>query len=99
MTVVPAARSLGFASRGAFEEQYAIDIGIQARVANDDNAAVDALLDLAEQIGDGFIGQRLAHMHGAYVSAVEHKSFFAPEHLAEMRVFTSILTLTVRLLP
>ncbi len=97
--VVPAARETSLADRSHNDEEIAIDVGVQQRVPEDDNTLPDQLLDLAEQIGDGFLGHRLPTMPTAMVMAVAHKSLFAPEHLHQMRVFTSILTLTVKVMP
>ncbi len=89
VTMTPASRQDGFVD-------CAIDIGVQQKVDTNDAAQADALMGLVEQIGDHLRRKRLDSFPGAmWVSAV-NEPIFAPEHLDQQHVLTSVLTVTYR---
>jgi len=98
VSVVPKGIEVLASSRNQNQHDYAIDIGIQQKVADDNEA--DGLMTLAEEIADHFRLSRLPidGFGSVPVLKVETNPIFAPEHLAEKRVFTSIITLTFRVL-
>lgn len=98
VSIVPKGIEVLASSRNQNQHDYAIDIGIQQRITNDTEA--DALMTLAEEITDHFRLSRLPidGIGSVPVLKVETNPVFAPEHLAEKRVFTSIITLTFRVL-
>lgn len=98
VSVVPKGVEVLASSRNQNQHDYAIDIGIQQKVADD--AEADALMALAEEIADHFrLGRvQVTGIGGIPVLKVGTEPVFAPEHLTEKRVFTSIITLTFRVL-
>jgi hypothetical protein len=93
VTVVPKTTTLQPHSRASVQMDVSVDIAVQQRVADD--AAADVLMALVEEIADFFRQRRLASVAAVWVSA-ENNPIYSPEHLAEKRVFTSVLTLTWR---
>ena len=98
VSVVPKGIEVLASSRNQNQHDYAIDIGIQQKVADD--AEADALMALAEEIADHFRLSRvqITGIGSIPVLKVATEPVFAPEHLTEKRVFTSIITLTFRVL-
>lgn len=93
VTVVPHALTLERASRADHQVDYQVDIGVQKRVADDE--ASDDLMALVEEIADFCITLNL-ETPGAVCTAVENDPIYAPDHLEEMRCFTSVQTVTFR---
>ncbi len=98
VSVVPKSVEVLASSRNQNQHDYAIDIGIQQKVADDTEA--DSLMTLAEEITDHFrLGRVQVDGVGSVpVLKVATEPVFAPEHLTEKRLFTSIVTLTFRVL-
>jgi len=98
VSVVPKSVEVLASSRNQNQHDYAIDIGVQQKVAGD--AEADALMTLAEEIADHFrLGRVQVDGVGSVpVLKVATEPVFAPEHLTEKRVFTSIIALTFRVL-
>lgn len=98
VSVVPKGVEVLASSRNQNQHDYAIDIGIQKRVAED--AKADELMTLAEEIADNFRLKRVqvAGVGSVPLLTVATDPIFAPEHLTEKRVFTSVVTLTFRVL-
>ena len=98
VSVVPKGIEVLASSRNQNQHDYAIDIGIQQKVADDSES--DALMALAEEIADHFRRGRVQveGVGSIPVLKVGTEPIFAPEHLTEKRVFTSIVTLTFRVL-
>jgi hypothetical protein len=98
VSVVPKGIEVLASSRNQNQHDYAIDIGIQQKVADD--AQADVLMSLAEEIADHFRRGRVQveAIGNIPVLKVSTEPVFAPEHLTEKRVFTSIITLTFRVL-
>jgi hypothetical protein len=65
-------------------------------VAAADAAELDGLTHLTEQIADFFRLRRLSGMPQAIWSKTENVPVYSPEHLEQKQVFTSVLTLTFR---
>ena len=53
-------------------------------------------MTLAEEVGDHLRFQRLPSFPNAMWLRTENDPVYAPEHIRELRQFTSILTLTFR---
>ena len=98
VSVVPKGIEVLVSSRNQNQHDYAIDIGIQQKVADD--AQADVLMSLAEEIADHFRRGRvqIEGIGSIPVLKVGTEPVFAPEHLTEKRIFTSIITLTFRVL-
>lgn len=100
VTVVPRAVETAAASRSFTQHDYLIDVGVQKRVSagSDVEADVAVLSGLVEQIVAFLRGRSLAGVPGAAWVRSVNEPVYSPEHLAEKRLFTSVLTVTYRLL-
>ena len=98
VSVVPKSVEVLSSSRNQNQHDYAIDVGVQKRVADD--AEADLLMKLAEEVADLFrLGRVQVDGVGSVpLLTVATDPVFAPEHLTEKRVFTSVVTLTFRVL-
>jgi hypothetical protein len=96
VTVVPKGVTSSSLDRSRDNFDYQVDVGIQKKVPNQ-IATIDALMLLVEQIGDYFRSNPLSSYPGARFMNVENSLLYAPDHLQEMLQFTSVLTLTYRL--
>jgi len=96
VTVVPKAVQIDGATRATSQFDVQIDIGIQKKLGSDLEAEVAVLLDLVDQIAMYLRNRPLANApHASWVSTA-NEPVYAPEHLADKRLFTSVLTLTYR---
>lgn len=96
VTLIPSGLSVQPASRGAAQYEVAIDLAVQQKLSGEANADIDPLLALTEEIAEHFRGQRLDSFPNALWVKTEHRTIFATEHLEQYRQFTSLLTLTFR---
>lgn len=96
VTVVPKSISSSSLDRSRDNFDYQIDIAIQKKTPNE-IAVIDSLMLLVEEIGDHFRSNPLSSFPGARCTSVENTPVYAPDHLQELRQFTSVLTLTFRL--
>jgi len=98
VTVVPKRMAITGGTRSACQYEIAVDIGIQRKLITDMEADVAALGTLVDQIIDYLRQRPLSALPGAGVSwlSTVNEPVYAPEHLLEQRVFTSVLTVTYR---
>ncbi len=96
VTVVPRSISSTSLDRSRDTFSYEVDVAIQ-RKTDGEQATLDALMTLVEEIADHFRVGPLASFPGARCMDVKNSPVFSPEHLNEFRQFTSVLTLTFRL--
>jgi len=101
VSVVP--RSTVITALARLQSQYecTVDVGIQQRVPAGDggdgrDARVDALLELAEAVGDHLRHKRLPEFPDAAWSSIAHDPVLAPEHLDERSTLTTVLSVTYR---
>lgn len=97
VTVLPKSIDIAAGSRIASNYDVKIDIGVQKKVA-DVEADVAQLCGLVEEIAE-FLRRR--PLQGAQYAAwmnTANQPVYSPEHLAEKRLFTSVLTLTYRVM-
>ena len=97
VTVVPREVSVAAVSRDRLAYGAQVDIAVQQKFAKGDNAEIDPLIDLVEEIADLFRLKRLDSYPAAIWANTEHRVLYSPEHWIEMRQFTSLLTLTFRI--
>ena len=98
VTVVPSALSVVTASRGQTQQDVAIDVAVQQKLTGEHNTDLDPLLALAEEIAAHFRGKRLASFPNAVWVKTEFKPIYAPDHIDQLRTFTSVVTLTFRVI-
>ncbi|MFG0243629.1 MAG: hypothetical protein ACF8R9_12655 [Phycisphaerales bacterium JB054] len=94
VSVVPKGVAIATASRDGSYFDCAVDVGIQKKIADD--AEIDGLVDLAEEIADHLRMKRLDGFPQAGWLSIEHEPVVAAEHLEQQRALTSILTVTYR---
>lgn len=98
VTVVPKTVQLAGGDRSRSQGDYGIDVAVQQKFDTGDNAELDALTNLTEELMDHFRGRRLASYPNAAWLKTDQRVLYAPEHIAELRQFTSVFTLTYRVL-
>ena len=98
VTVVPKAVVLATSDRARGQGDYSIDVAVQKKFETEDNAELDALTSLTEEIADHLRRKRLTAYPDAAWLKTEQSVLYAPEHMDELRQFTSVLTLTYRVL-
>ncbi len=96
VTVVPRSLERSIAGRGCRQIDYDIDIAVQKRISDD--ADCDALMGLVQEIIDYLDDHSLTAYPAARWVKIVNDPIYAPEHLQDKRSFTSILTLTYRVL-
>jgi hypothetical protein len=96
VTVAANAVEMTTAGRGLAQEDIQIDVAIRKRVDPADNAEMDALMRLVAEIAN-FIRATGRFNDAAWVKT-ENMPIYSPEHLGELRQFTSVLTLTLRVM-
>lgn len=96
VTVVPRALPSGILSRSESQSDAQIDIGVQKKVSGSaTNAEMDALISLVEEIAI-FVRAEREFSTSRWIRT-ENDPIYSPEHLKDMRQFTSVLTVTLRL--
>lgn len=98
VSVVPKGIELQAAARAVVQTDVQIDVGVQKKLSSVEPAEIDPLMRLVEEIADHFRTHRLTGLPEAMWVKTANVPVFAPEHLAELRQFTSVLTLTFRVL-
>lgn len=98
VTVVPKGIAIDTISRSCNQQDVSVDIAVQKKLIQADLAEIDPLMSLVEQIGGYFRGRRLKLYPAAMLVKTENLPVYALEHLEQMRVFTSVLTLTFRVI-
>jgi len=98
VTVVPRGVEMTGASRSMVQSDVQIDIGVQKKPTELNQAELDGLMALVEQLADHLRGRRLAGAPEAAWVKTENNPIFAAEHLEQLRQFTSVLTVTYRVL-
>jgi len=97
VSVVPRTTTVTAASRESSTFEHVLDVGVQKKLpAEDDQAAIDELLELTEAIGDRLRHTRLAVFPEAAWAGLAHEPVVSSESLEQHRVFTSVLSVTYR---
>ena len=93
VTVVPKKVEISSANRVASSYDCAIDIGIQKKIGTDTDAEVAALSILVGEIVEYLLSKRkLTAANWAQFTKIANDPVYSAEHLAEDRVFFSIVT-------
>ncbi len=74
-----------------------MDIGVQQKLGKDLDSEVASLSTLMDQIADYLRRRPLTAAPFAAWVGIANEPVYAPEHLAEQRAFTSVLTVTYRI--
>ena len=100
VSVVPRGVQVQSITRKLSQYDCQVDIGIQQKLTvpqNEIDPVVKDLSGLVQQIADYLQRQPLTDMPYAIWIKVENQPIYDPDHLANQRVFTSVLTLTYRI--
>ncbi len=98
VTVVPRGVAITAGTRNHNQHDYQIDIAVQKKLTAVDNGESDTLVGLVDEIADHFRMKRLDSFRAAMWVKTQHEPIYAQEHLDQMRQFTSVLTLTFRMM-
>ena len=98
VTVVPKGMEIAGATRALAQHDVRIDIGIQKKIGKEIDTDVTVLLGLVDELADFLKRRPLAAAPQAIWVKTDSDPIYAPDHLAERRLFTAILTLTYRVL-
>ena len=96
VTVVPKGVVLESAGRGLRQTDVTVDVAVQRRFETDESVELDALMDLVGEIVEYLHGLRLTDYPEAIWLKTANEPIFAPEHVEQYRQFTSVITLTYR---
>ncbi|MCE7974806.1 MAG: hypothetical protein DYG92_10885 [Leptolyngbya sp. PLA1] len=94
VSVVPRTTGISAASRESSAFECVIDVGVQKKLADD--AEIDGLLDLVEEIADHVRLKRLPAAPDAAWAGIAHDPVVSSESLEQHRAFTSVLSVTYR---
>ena len=97
VTVVPKSQAIEATSRSTNQHDIDIDIAVQKKLPQTTPAEIDPLMVLVQELADHFRFKRLTSPDAVWIKT-QNEPVYAPEHLDRFRVFTSILTLTFRVL-
>ena len=98
VTVVPKGTEISSGSRGRNQHDYHTDVAVQKKPSGTDNAEVDALMALVEEIADFFALRRLTSFSEAIWVGTENEPIYSQEHMEQFRQFTSVITLMFRVI-
>jgi hypothetical protein len=96
VTVVPKGLELTTAGRGVAQSDVQIDIGVQKKLTTGDDVEIDELMGLVQEIVE-FVRATRQFGDAVWVKT-ENTPIYSQEHLGELRQFTSVLTLTLRVM-
>jgi hypothetical protein len=97
VTVVPKSLASEIAGRNLLQTDYTIDLAVQEKPADLANATLDGLMGLVQEIADYFALRVLASPAACCIK-IENSPIYSIEHLGTLRQFTSVLSLTFRLI-
>ena len=100
VSVVPRGVQIQSVTRRLSQYDCQVDIGIQQKLTvpqDEIDTKVKELSQLVQQITEYLQRQQLTDMPYAIWIKVENEPIYDPDHLANQRVFTSVLTLTYRI--
>ena len=98
VTVVPSSVEIEGASRVLSQHDVWIDIGIQKKLGKNLDTEVAQLCGLVEEIGEFLKRRPLQATPYAIWVKTANEPIYAADHLAEQRTFTSVLSVTYRVL-
>ena len=97
VTVVPGPHAIEGATRGSDQHEYTILVGVQMKLDSDDAATLDPMVSLVEEVADFLGGRPLASVPLAVCSGVLNEEPLIPEHLDQLRIFTSFVSATYQM--
>jgi len=94
VSVVPHGLEMSTAGRALSQHDVHIDLAVQKKLDAADNAEIDALMGLVEELAE-FLRTKRQFGDAVWVRT-ENSPVYSQEHLGELRQFTSVLTATLR---
>jgi len=94
VTVVPKSVAIANITRQSSSYEVAIDIGIQQKIGKDTDTEVTRLSGIVTEIVTFLNRKQLSGFSAARFKTIVNEPVYAPEHLSEKRLFTSIVTVT-----
>ena len=98
MTVVPKSVGINNITRDSSSFGVAVDIGIQQKIGKDTDAEVTRLSGIVSEIVTFLNRRKLTGFPAAVFVSIANEPVYAPEHLSEKRLFTSIVTVIYKLI-
>lgn len=98
VTVVPKSLAIERTTRALREIDVEIDIGVQKKIGSGELAEMDDWMLLVERLIDFMDNRALSGAAAARFIRADNSPIFDPEHYSGMRQFTSVITLTYRLM-
>lgn len=92
VSVVPKSVEITNVTRQSSSYLVAVDVGIQQKIGKDTDVEVARLSGVVSEIVQFLNRHRLIDIPGAVFVSIANEPVYAPEHLSEKRLFTSILT-------
>ena len=98
VTVVAKGVEISSLARSTNQHDVTVDVAVQKKVAPEAAglAELDGLMTLTEEIADFLRLKRLTAFPTALWNKTIHVPVYAPEHLEQKQVFTSVLSMTFR---
>ena len=96
VTVVPKGVATSIASRSGVQCDVSVDVAVQKKLESESSDEIDPLMNLVEEIADFFRQRKLSQYPKASWVATANEPVYSPGHLEELRQFTSVLTVTFR---
>ena len=98
VTIVPSSIQIDNITRSSSSFNVTIDIGIQQKIGKDTDSEVSRLSGVVSEIVAFMNRRKLAGFSAAVFVSIANEPVYAPEHLSEKRLFTSIITLTYKVI-
>lgn len=98
VTVVPRGVEITGSSRSTSQLDYQIDIGIQQKVGKNVDSDVATLVTFADEVMKFMLRRVLSGVPSARWLQLVHEPIYSPDHLADRLTFTSVMTLTYRVI-
>lgn len=98
VTVAPRGIVISALDRGRCQYDVQIDVAIQKKFSSDAPDEIDPLMALVQEIADFFKLRRLEAFPTAAWIKTENAPIYALEHMQELRQFTSVVTLTFKVI-
>lgn len=94
VTVVPRSVGITSADRSRVANEVSIDVAVQKKLLGVTPADVDPAMGIVQEIADFLTRRPLPTVPAAAWLRIANTPIYAPDHLQDKRLFTSILTVT-----
>lgn len=96
VVVVPKDEERKPITRASKQATYRVDVGVLKKLASTEATEIDPLCALVASIAALFDGKRLAALPNAICTVAKTEPVYSPEHLEQLRQFTSVVVLTFK---